>query len=170
MAEFAGQNWLITPAALAVNQAPPSSISDQLWLVVFSGVYIIDEQGDSANWRNATIAIQPDQAAPLRRAIDQYGIPRPQGITTMPVLNLDQWSPFAAVGAFSENAASKTGVTVNVWRPRLSETVTHNNQPVSRVFSGIDVDIAVRDQRAVFHRLSYHITVLGKIVFLRTVI
>ena len=45
---YAGQNWLITPAALAVNQAPPKTISDQEFLLVLSGVAIINLQGTPA--------------------------------------------------------------------------------------------------------------------------
>lgn len=39
---FAGQNWLITPAALAVNEPKPTSISDQIWVLMLSGVAIIN--------------------------------------------------------------------------------------------------------------------------------
>ena len=35
---FAGQNWLITPVALAVNEPRPPSIVDQKWHIEFSGV------------------------------------------------------------------------------------------------------------------------------------
>ncbi|HEY6365233.1 MAG TPA: hypothetical protein VI585_10645 [Candidatus Binatia bacterium] len=57
---FAGQNWLITPAALAVNEAPPQSISNQRWLLVLSGVAIADLQGNSeAQWLHETLVISP---------------------------------------------------------------------------------------------------------------
>jgi hypothetical protein len=38
LTNFAGQNWLITPAALALGEHPPASIHDQKWLLVLSGV------------------------------------------------------------------------------------------------------------------------------------
>jgi hypothetical protein len=34
LTDFAGQNWLITPAALAVGENPPASIHDQKFLLV----------------------------------------------------------------------------------------------------------------------------------------
>ncbi len=37
-ANFAGQNWLITPAALAVGEHPPANIHDQKWLLVLSSI------------------------------------------------------------------------------------------------------------------------------------
>ena len=40
LTDFAGQNWLITPAALAVGENPPASIHDQKFLLVLSGVVI----------------------------------------------------------------------------------------------------------------------------------
>jgi hypothetical protein len=39
---LAGQNWLITPAALAQNEPTPASILDQRWIIEFSGVGILD--------------------------------------------------------------------------------------------------------------------------------
>ena len=37
LSAFTGQNWLTTPAALALNEAPPRDIYDQKWLLVLSG-------------------------------------------------------------------------------------------------------------------------------------
>ena len=36
---FAGQNWLVTPAALALNEVSPKTIHDQKWLLVLSGSF-----------------------------------------------------------------------------------------------------------------------------------
>jgi hypothetical protein len=46
---FAGQTWLITPAARAVNEAPPNSISDQAWLLVPWGVAIVNLEAKTAD-------------------------------------------------------------------------------------------------------------------------
>ena len=43
--DFGGQNWLIMPAARAVNEAAPANISRQRWLLVISGVTVINMQG-----------------------------------------------------------------------------------------------------------------------------
>ena len=40
-----------------------------------------------------------------------------------------------------------------------------SNTPHTNLFSGIQVDVAVRDTDAWLHRLSYKITLLGKITF-----
>src|ERR1022692_3531284 len=46
LTDFAGQNWLITPAALAVGENPPASIHDQKFLLVLSGVVIANLEGN----------------------------------------------------------------------------------------------------------------------------
>jgi hypothetical protein len=77
---FAGQNWVITPAALAVNEAPPATIKDQKFLVVLSGVAMLDLKGNSTSqWRQETVLILPDIQAPMLYAINRYGIPTPPG-------------------------------------------------------------------------------------------
>ena len=87
LADFAGQNWLITPAALAVGENPPTHIRDQKWLLVLSGVVIANFKGDnSGNWNQQTVSFIPDMAGtddpsstsgPLNWAISQYSIPKP---------------------------------------------------------------------------------------------
>ena len=37
---------------------------------------------------------------------------------------------------------------------------------MSNIFTGIDADVAVRNTNATMHRVSYHITIIGKITFL----
>jgi hypothetical protein len=56
---------------------------------------------------------------------------------------------------------------VSKWRPALfgSGTDILSQQPVNNLFSGINVDLAVRDSDALIHGVGYHITLLGKIVF-----
>jgi len=45
LTNFAGQNWLITPAALAVGEQPPASIHNQQWLLVLTGVVTANLKG-----------------------------------------------------------------------------------------------------------------------------
>ena len=45
LTDFAGQNWLITPAALAVGENPPANIHEQKFLLVLSGVVIANLEG-----------------------------------------------------------------------------------------------------------------------------
>ena len=173
---FAGQNWLITPVALAVNEAKPSGISDQKWLLVLTGVGIIDLRGNNANdWRRETLIIYPDMQAPLQYAVNRYSIPRPVGLNTRPDLDLEQWAQFAGISSIfnkdseiaSETARTDAGFAVDVWRPNpFFSTTDAGGRPANNVFTGIAVDVAVRNHRATLHRVSYHITLVGKIVFL----
>jgi hypothetical protein len=162
---FAGQNWTITPEALAVNEPPPASISAQEFLLVLTGVAIADLQGN----KSETVTLLPDIVSPLNFAADRYGIPRPAGVNTLPAFNLEQWAPFAAVSSSTvlELGGAAFGFAVNDWRPtHFLHTVDAYGEPVNSVFTGIDVDLAVAATGALLQRVSYHITLLGRIVFL----
>ena len=79
---FSGQNWLITPAALAVGESPPATILDQKWLLVLSGVVEADLQGNNPSaWRKETVSFIPGNnvslgiglnEGPLNWAINQH--------------------------------------------------------------------------------------------------
>lgn len=167
---FAGQNWVITPVALAINESKPGGISNQKWLIVLTGAIIVDLQGIQTNdWHRETLEILPDIDAPMRFAISKHAIPGlKQGVH--PVFDLEQWAPFAALGSiFHKTSANSVdaGFAVDVWRPHPFRIGTDiNGAPVKQLFSGIDVDIAVRNNRATLHRISYHFTLIGKIVFM----
>jgi hypothetical protein len=63
LTNYSGQNWLITPAALAVGEPPPASIHDQKWLLVLTGVVVADLEGNSTSqWLNANLSFLPDMA------------------------------------------------------------------------------------------------------------
>jgi hypothetical protein len=170
--QFAGQNWLIIPAPLAVNESPPRSISDQKWLLVLSGVCIPNLEGTLLNdWRRETLTIVPDIDSPLEFAITRYSIPKPQNPNNPPVpkFNLEPvgWVPFAAVSSTFDNNTTDAGFAVDVWRPTpfVHTTDVVSGQPVTNVFAGIDVDVAVRNSKAFLYRVSYYVTLVGKIVF-----
>jgi len=175
---FAGQNWLITPAALAVNQAPPKTISDQEFLLVLSGVVIINLQGTLPDdWLQQTITIGPgglDVNSPLQYAVTKWAIPLPPPVPSVYTLgfSLTEWAPFAGLSSvFEKNSGSvDAGFAVNDWRPTPFPTGVNagdvHGNPVSNLFQGINVDLAVRNKNATLYRVSYNITLLGKIVFL----
>ena len=80
LTDFAGQNWLITPAALAVGENPPASIHDQKFLLVLSGVVIANLEGNSSSqWLHETLSFIPDMAGPQNSG---------SGTTTKPAI---QW-------------------------------------------------------------------------------
>jgi murein DD-endopeptidase MepM/ murein hydrolase activator NlpD len=168
---FAGQNWLITPAATAANQAPPNSIQDQKWLLVLSGVGIVDLKGISpAQWLHETVSIRPNLLGPLQYAINRYAIPTPPGTVDANYwvgFQVEQWAPFAALSSmFNKDASDNSGFAVDVWRPNpFAAANDFANTQLTNLFAGIQVDVAVRDSDAWLYRLSYNITLLGKIVF-----
>ena len=173
---FAGQNWLIAPVALARNETPPLSIVDQRWFIEFSGVGILDLKGDNANdWRRETLVFFPDVGAPLKFAIDHYGIPVPTTTSTFgtvsPSIVVEQIVPYVAVSSAFDRSSGVAdfGFAIDAWRPNPYFSATDvNDVPVSNIFTGIDADVAVRNTNATMHRVSYHITIIGRIAFLLT--
>jgi hypothetical protein len=182
LTNFAGQNWLITPAALAVGERPPASIHDQKWLLVLSGVVLADFKGNSsAQWLHETLSFVPDMAGPtgsgpLNWAISHFSIPKPPGspgVDYSIVFSLEEWAPFASLSSiFNQDQSINSGFAVDVWRPSPFNTGTDalSHLPVNNIFTGINVDVAVRDTDAWIFRVSYNITLLGKIVFTEVVI
>jgi hypothetical protein len=182
LTDFAGQNWLITPAALAVGEPPPQSIRDQKWLLILSGIVLANQRGDnSGSWNHQTVSFMPamagpdDQTAtsgPLNWAIARYGIPRPPGTVGQQYLvrfALDEWSPFVSLGSvFDQGSSVNAGFAVDDWRPNHFESGTDvvTNETVNNVFTGVNADLAVNDTDAWIYRLGYNITLIGRIVFI----
>lgn len=161
---FAGQNWLITPlSGTGVNRK---------FLMILSGVVIVDFKGNSGtNWRRETFSIRPDLVNPLNHAINSTGIARPpgtQGANYFTAFSVEQWVPYSAPSSmFNKDQSVNSGFAVDVWRPNPFGAGTDiiSNAPLTQLFSGIQVDTAVRDTDAFLHRLSYHISLVGKIKF-----
>jgi|GEM_PF-588493 hypothetical protein len=175
LTNFAGQNWLITPAALAVGESPPATIHDQKFLLVLSGVVMANLEGNSGSqWLHETLSFIPDMAGPqnsgpLNFAINRFHIPKPSGQDFNIGFSLEEWAPFASLSAiFNQDQSINSGFAVDVWRPTHFATgrdaFTHS--PVGNIFAGINVDVAVRDTGAWIFRVGYNITLLGKIAFL----
>ena len=175
--EFAGQNWLITPAALAFGERQPASIKEQKWLLTLSGVAIVNLKGNNVNgeWLRETLQILPDMSGALQFAISRFSVPVPanpgyvlKGSSKVtPLFQLEEWAPFASLGSiFDKNESINAGFAVDVWRPSPFLTLSANSLPdIKQIFQGIRVDVAVNDNDAILHRVNYHITLLGKIVF-----
>src|SRR5215475_560449 len=131
--EFAGQNWLITPAALAVGESPPRTILDQKWLLVLSGVVVVNKQGNSnTDWLRETVTFCPGNSlslgvdpgeGPLKFAINRYSIPTPshdpKDYEVVFSLEDFSWAPFASLSSiFDQQQSINAGYAVDVWRPR----------------------------------------------------
>ena len=182
--QFAGQNWLITPAALAVGQSPPKTILDQKWLLVLTGVVLANQQGNSnATWLDETVTFLPGNSlslglgpseGPLKYAIAHYSIPTP---SPDPrdfdlVFSVEGWAPFVSLSAIFDQAESiNAGYAVKVWRPRHflhGLKFPDTTQPINNIFTGVSADISIRDNDAFILRLGYHITLQGTIAFAAT--
>jgi hypothetical protein len=185
LTEFAGQNWLITPAALAVGESRPASIHDQKFLLVLSGVVYANLKGKSSSqWLYETLSFMPDMAGhdplwnsgPLNWAISRFGIPKPDGEVGRQFyidFAVEEWAPFASLSSvFNQDRSVNSGFAVDVWRPHHFDenTDASTHLPVGNLFRGIDVDVAVRDSDAWIYRVGYNITLLGKIVFTDVII
>ena len=177
LTDFAGQNWLITPAALAVGEVPPASIHDQKFLLVLSGVVIANLEGNSTSqWLHETLSFLPDMAGPqnsgpLNWAISRFSIPKPPGQNYSIQFSLEEWAPFASLSSiYDQDQSINAGFAVDVWRPNHFATGTDalTHSPVGNLFTGINVDVAVSDTDAWIYRVGYNVTLLGKIVFVTT--
>jgi hypothetical protein len=182
--QFAGQNWLITPAALALGEIPPKTILDQKWLLVLSGVVVANRQG-KADWLSETVSFLPGNSlslgigpneGPLKYAINHYAIPtpsqNPKDYDLVFSLEDFSWAPFVSLSKiFDAHTSIDAGYAVEVWRPRhFMHAVRFPDvtQPIDRIFTGITVDVGIRDTDAFIYKLGYHITLLGRIAFAAT--
>jgi hypothetical protein len=176
--QLSGQNWLITPAALAEGESPPATILDQQWLLVLAGVVEADLEGNSnSDWLNETVSFLPGNdvslgiglnTGPLNWAINHYSIQRPSldPKDYSAVFSLQGWAPFASLSAiFDQDQSINAGFAVKLWRPRhlLTGVNIVANQPINNVFTGINVDVGVRDNDAWILKFRYNITFLGTI-------
>lgn len=169
---FAGQNWLITPAALAVNEAPPRNIHDQKWLLTLSGVGLVNLEGNStSDWLHETLLLLPTIVDPINYAIGVYSIPRPPGTEGNEYsvgFQVEQLAPFASLSSiFDQNESINAGFAVDVWRPNHYGTGrdAFTNLTVASLYTGLQVDVGVIDTDAWLYRVGYNITILGKIIF-----
>jgi hypothetical protein len=188
-ADFAGQNWLITPAALAVGEHPPASIRDQKWLLVLSGIVVTDELKLWAKPEgfHETLSFLPDMAGPsnsgpLNWAISHFSIPKPPGPPSAYkiVFSLEEWAPFAVLKCLMKGALHNFPIDgifgLDAWRPNhfVSGTDVTSHLPVNNIFTGVNVDVSAREALGsddeLILRVSYNITLLGKIAFTINVI
>ncbi|MGI9023259.1 MAG: hypothetical protein ACR2HV_08540 [Acidimicrobiales bacterium] len=168
---FEGPHWVITPAALALNEPSPASISDQKFTLVLTGVGIVDLTGTSSvDWRWETLLMLPSLGAAMNYAIDRYGIPRPpgpEGGVYQTHFQVENWAPFAGLSAiFDRHQSVDAGYAIDRWSANLfAGTDYFTGQRLTSLWGGFFADAAVRDSDAVIHRVSYHVTLTGRIRF-----
>jgi hypothetical protein len=169
---FGGENWLITPSASAVHEQPPPNISSQKWLLMLSGVALVNLQGlPSGDWHRDEAQILPDMNDPLNYAINRFSIPRPhgsQGTDYDASFQVDQGAPFVGLGSvFDAHQAVNAGFAVDAWRhaPFGKGTDAFSGQPVDNIFNGVVADLGTSDADAWLYRVSYNFALEGRIVF-----
>jgi hypothetical protein len=177
--KFTGQNWLITPAALAVSETPPATIRLQKWLLVLSGSAFLDLRGTGWNGElpHRTIHISPDILGPCHHAIGRHGIPRPPGNENFQYrveFQVEQWAPFVGMGGVFDKDSDVSVYQIRRWQPSPFRTGfdAHSESPVplSNIFDGVLADVSVATEDAIFDFVSYNITLLGQIVFAKVII
>lgn len=163
---YESQSFFITPAALAVTEPRPATIADQRWIFQMNGVAIVDIQGKTTvDWTRDQLLISPNLGSALLPSLSRYAIPAVAGGS--PWMQVESAIPFATLSSiFDRHQAIDMGFAVDRWRMQTrpgTEAVT--GQTLQGLLSGMVVDVAVRDSDAVLHRVSYSITVQGKMKF-----
>ena len=145
---FDVQNWVVVP----VVKPKGTSI-----LMVLTGVVNVDLSGTIPDdWRRETILIAPDTSAPIHYALEHFQLPNFGLTLPNKVFVVDQGAPFAAVSSVVDRAG-RAGFAVDQWR-------LHGDAGTDRIFSGVEVDVAVLNDHAEMYRVSYNITLEGRIV------
>jgi hypothetical protein len=168
LSTYAVQNWAITPVATAVGRPAPA-VHDQLFQLVLSGVVFANMEGASnGNWGYNTATFQPDTFTPLNWAMGTYAIPKPTNTNYNLAFQVQQYAPLVTINAiFDAATAINAGWAADAFRPTPFGTGTDvtTHASLGSLFSGMDVDLAVRDTDAWLYRLGYTVTLIGKIVF-----
>lgn len=158
IADFNGQNWLVTPAVSPKAQPSPAT-----WMVVLSGVAVA-KGFTGVSGTEYTIHITPDVTGPINFAINNLGAPKQAADVLL--LNVEQWAPYVAVGSTFDESHGTTdaGFDVNTWRPNPFDILTDTTTGLvmNQIFTGILVDMSVRENGPIVYRLPYNITLLAQ--------
>jgi hypothetical protein len=163
---YESESFFITPAALAVTEPRPATIADQRWVFQMNGVAIVNVQGaTTGNWLRDQLLISPNLGTALTPALARYSIPPVTGAT--PWMQVESSIPFATLSSiFDQHQAVDMGFAVDRWRMQTRPgTEAGTGQTLQNLLSGMIVDLAVRDTDAFLYRVSYSITVQGKMKF-----
>jgi hypothetical protein len=166
VSSYESQSFFITPAALAVTEPRPATIADQRWIFQMNGVALVDMRGKTnTSWHHDQLLISPNLGTALIPALTRYAIPPVPGGT--PWMQVDSSIPFATLSSiFDEHHAVDMGFAVDRWKIQTRRgTEAGTGQTLQDLLSGMVVDLAVRDSDAILHRVSFNITVQGKIKF-----
>jgi hypothetical protein len=134
---------------------------------------MVNLEGNSeANWLHETLLLRPTIIDPMHYAIATHGIPKPpgaEGIQYALAFQVDQLSPYVSISSiFNQGVSNNSGFAVDAWRPDHFDNGidAFSHQPVGNLYTGLQVDVAVRDTDAWLYGVGYNILLLGRIVFL----
>jgi hypothetical protein len=174
--DFARQNWTITPVGLAGNETP-STIEDQRWNIVLTGMVNVNLKGTSGEFLRETVLFTPDVGSAMRFAIQRYNIPVPPasfgGEVAETVFQVEQYALHTTIGSTrNEDFAINTSYGVDLWRLNPSDVSKDamTNAAIDKIFTGLQVDVTVSDIGGCLSSLSYHITLIGRIRFRKYVV
>ncbi|MEP6629208.1 MAG: hypothetical protein ABJA89_02000 [Lapillicoccus sp.] len=161
----------VTPAGHAVTQAPITDPAQQRWVFGLSGVALVDFAGTSnAVWRHDQLLISPNLGSALLPALNRYSIPTPPGQPGRdwaPWIQVEESLPFAGLGSiFDAHESINAGFAVDGWALQTRPgTETGTGATLQQLLSGLVADIAVRDNDAILHRVSFTVLVQGPLRF-----
>lgn len=171
---YVSLSTFVTPAARAVSQPPLTDPAQQRWIFGLSGVAIVDFTGTSnAVWRHDQLLISPNLGSALVPALTTYSIPVPPGTPGKdwaPWMQVEDTLPFATLGSiFDAQESINAGFAVDGWTVQTRPgTETGTGATLQNLLSGVVADLAVRDNDAILHRVSFHLLVQGRMRFVRS--
>jgi hypothetical protein len=104
----------------------------------------------------------------MQSRLIRFPFPGIEGSQYSLAFQVEQLAPYASISSiFNQGVSNNSGFAVDVWRPNHygAGIDAFSHQSVGNLFSGLQVDVAVRDTDAWLYRVGYNITLLGKIVF-----
>ena len=174
LTNFEVQNSVITPAALALNEARPRTIHDQKWLLVLTGAVDAHLTGANGGPLEQEVQILPDIVSPCHYAINNYSIPRPTGVEGSQynvAFQVEMWAPFTALGPTTNVDADYAITGIPNWSLTFETGVnSFTGSQISNIFNALAVTCDVANSDVIIWGVSYNITLIGKIVFTRVLI
>ncbi|MGB8386215.1 MAG: hypothetical protein WCG47_34105 [Dermatophilaceae bacterium] len=161
----------VTPAARAITQPTTTDPAEQRWIFGLSGVVLVDLVGTSnATWRHEQLLISPNLGSALIPALTRYSIPTPPGTPGKdwaPWLQVEDSLPIAMLGSiFDANESINAGFAVDAWTTQTRPgTEAGTGATVQGLISGLVADLAVRDNDAILHRVSFSLLAQGRMRF-----
>lgn len=164
----------VTPAARALTQPATTDPAEQRWVFGLSGVVLVDFTGTSnATWRHEQLLISPNLGSALIPALGRYSIPTPAGTPGKdwaPWVQVEDALPLATLGSiFDAHEAINAGFAVDGWTVQTRPgTEAGTGATVQGLLSGLVADLAVRDNDAILHRVSFSLLAQGRMRFVTT--